>query len=262
MNIFVIMPFKDEYTALYEDIIERACKDKGLTVGRGDKILEPGNIPQQVLQRIRDAFFIIAEISEDNPNVFYELGYAHSSSKPIIPIADRERKLPFDISGERTIFYDKTKPGWEIKLRNDLDDAINHLFDVSNRLQVDRIKTGAELSGHYHEITGRIIGLEGGEHLWMFIRRDGLGFWSAQNDGEIEVDRNGTWRATMYLGWAHEDEARNNWFDILFGTLNTADNRELTERCIRNQINSDFPPLRRLPQSLEQVFLLRVKRIN
>ena len=171
MNIFVVMPFKDEYTYLYEEIIKRACRDRKLPVARADKILEPGNIPQQILQIIRDAFFIIAEVSEDNANVFYELGYAHSSNKPIIAIADKARKLPFDIGGERTIFYDKARPGWENKLRSDLGDMIDHLFDVSNKLQVNKIAQGAELSGHHHEMTGRIIGLEGGEHLWVFVRR-------------------------------------------------------------------------------------------
>ena len=261
MNIFVVMPFKDAYTPIYEDIILRACKDKGLPATRGDKILEPGNIPQQTLQRILDAYFIIAEVSEDNPNVFYELGYAHSSNKPIIAIANRERELPFDISGERTIFYDKTLPGWELKLRNDLDDAIDHLHQISNRLKVDKITPGAEFSGHRHEITGSIVGLEGGEHLWMFVRRDGIGFWAAQNDGEIEVERNGSWRAIMYLGWAHEEEAQNNWFDILFGTLNTIDNKELTKGCINNQINADFPP-RPLPQSFKEIARFRIKRVN
>ena len=260
MNIFVVMPFKDEYASLYDDIIAQACKDRRLSVVRADRILEPGNIPQLILQRIRDAFFIIAELSEDNPNVFYELGYAHSCNKPIIAIADRQRKLPFDVSGERTIFYDKTRSAWENKLRTDLGNMIDRLFDVTNRLQVNGINSGAELLGHCHEIAGRIIDLEGGEHLWMFLRRDGLALWSIQNDGEIEVESDGRWRATMYLGWAHETQ--ESWFDILFGTLNTADNRELTERCIMNRFRHDFPPLRDLPKSFRQVFLLRVKRVN
>lgn len=262
MNIFVIMPFNDQYEPLYTEIIERACRDRRLPVTRADRILEPGNIPQQILQLIRDAFFIIAEVSEDNPNVFYELGYAHSSNKPIIAIANRKRKLPFDISGERTIFYNKKRRGWENQLRSELGDMIDHLFDVSNKLQVNELIQGAEISGHQHEITGRVVGLEGGEHLWLFVMRDGLGLWSPQNDGEIEVDRDGRWRATMYLGWAHEGEAQNCWFEVLFGTLNTADNREYTERCILNRIRSDFPPLRQLPQSCRKIFQLRIKRLS
>lgn len=262
MNIFVVMPFKDEYNNIYNSIISMACKDRKLPVERADEILEPGNIPQQIFERIRDAFFIIAEVSEDNPNVFYELGYAHSSNKPIISVAARPRKLPFDISGERTIFYDKKIPGWENNLRSDLGSMIDHYFDVSNKLQVDGIESGAELLGHYHEITGRILGLEGGDHLWMFARKDGFGLWSVQNDGEIEVNRDGRWRASMYLGWAHEADARNNWFDVLFGTISTTNNRELTERCVRNRIDADFPPLRQLPQSLREIFRLRVKRVD
>lgn len=262
MNIFVVMPFKDKYAFLYDDIIAPACEDRKLQVVRADRILEPGNIPQLILQRIRDAYFIIAELSEDNPNVFYEVGYAHSSNKPIIAIANRRRRLPFDVSGERTIFYNKKPRGWENKLRTDLGNMIDHLFGVTNRLKVNGIDSGDELVGHCHQISGQILDLEGGEHLWMFLRRDGLEQWSVQNDGEIEVERDGKWSATMYLGWAHEVVAHENWFDIQFGTLNTADSRELTERCITNRWRHDFPPLRGLPKSFRRVFLLRVKRVN
>ena len=49
----------------------------------------------------------------DNPNVFYELGYAHALQKPTILLADIDKRdrLPFDISGYRTIFYSNTIAG-------------------------------------------------------------------------------------------------------------------------------------------------------
>ena len=55
----------------------------------------------------------MAEISTQNPNVFYELGYAHALRKPAILLVRRQegQKMPFDVSGYRAIFYDDSIGG-------------------------------------------------------------------------------------------------------------------------------------------------------
>lgn len=66
---------------------------------------------------------IIAEITPPNPNVFYELGYAHALAKPTILLAEHGRQLPFDISGYRCILYDNS-----IKGKGELETLLaNHL---------------------------------------------------------------------------------------------------------------------------------------
>jgi len=70
---------------------------------------------------------IIADITPPNPNVFYELGYSHALGKPTILLAQRESRLPFDVSGFRVIFYDNTIKGKgevENNLRNHLNNII------------------------------------------------------------------------------------------------------------------------------------------
>ena len=68
---------------------------------------------------------VIADITPDNPNVYYELGYAHGIDKPTILLSDRKREeLPFDVSGFRTLFYDNTIGGKSVveeRLRKHLD---------------------------------------------------------------------------------------------------------------------------------------------
>lgn len=55
---------------------------------------------------------VIADITPDNPTVFYEVGYAHGIKKPTILLSERRREaLPFDVSGFRTLFYDNTIGG-------------------------------------------------------------------------------------------------------------------------------------------------------
>ena len=71
-----------------------------------------GQIMDDVTDSIRTAALIIADVTPDNANVFYEVGYAHAIRKPTILLSDRKReRLPFDISGFRTLFYDNTIGG-------------------------------------------------------------------------------------------------------------------------------------------------------
>ena len=85
-----------------------------------DEIAGPGIIVDDIQRQISEANVIVAEISSKNPNVFYELGYAHALSKPAVLLARRESsaEMPFDIRGYRAIFYDDTIGGKKTVERN------------------------------------------------------------------------------------------------------------------------------------------------
>ena len=71
-----------------------------------------GTMIEDIVKAIRGASVVIADITPDNPSVFYEVGYSHALAKPTILLSDRKRgKLPFDVSGFRTLFYDNTIGG-------------------------------------------------------------------------------------------------------------------------------------------------------
>jgi hypothetical protein len=109
---FVVMQFTDEYNALYKDVIERTCEDFGFKVVRGDDPSQNSVIIDAITRSIRESSIVIADITPDNPNVFYEVGFSHALNKPTILLSDRKRsKLPFDVSGFRTLFYDNTIGG-------------------------------------------------------------------------------------------------------------------------------------------------------
>jgi len=103
---FVIMPFKSPFNEFYEKIIKKVCKDLNIEVKRGDEIISTNVVMQDIIQDINYSNFIIAEVSEINPNVYYELGYAHALNKPVILLAKKDTKIPFDISPYRIIYYD------------------------------------------------------------------------------------------------------------------------------------------------------------
>lgn len=109
---FVVMQFTADFNILYSDVIKPLCEEYGFRVIRGDDFYTSGQILEDITQSIRTSALVIADVTPDNPNVFYEVGYAHGIGKPTILLSDRSReKLPFDISGFRTLFYDNTIGG-------------------------------------------------------------------------------------------------------------------------------------------------------
>jgi hypothetical protein len=116
---FIVMQFTDEYNALYREVIRPTCEAFGYKVVRGDDTYTSGLIINDITQSIQEASIVIADITPNNPNVFYEVGYAHGMGKTTILLSDKKReRLPFDVSGFRTLFYDNTIAGkGEVKAR-------------------------------------------------------------------------------------------------------------------------------------------------
>lgn len=111
-KVFVVMQFSNEFTAMYEDVIKKVCLEFGYEVIRGDDVYTTSMIIEDINRQIQTASLIVADITPNNPNVYYEVGYAHALGKPTILLSDRSRdKLPFDVSGFRVLFYDNTIGG-------------------------------------------------------------------------------------------------------------------------------------------------------
>ncbi|SPD76483.1 conserved hypothetical protein [uncultured Desulfobacterium sp.] len=124
---FVVMQFSEPFDSLYKDVVVPVCKKAGFDAFRADDVFRPGIILQDIIQALVASDIIIAEITPDNPNIFYELGYAHALEKPTILLANRDSDLPFDISGYRVIFYDNTiggKPEVESALEKHLKNIL------------------------------------------------------------------------------------------------------------------------------------------
>jgi len=105
---FVIQPFdKDVFDKRYDDIIVPAIEAAGLEPYRVDR--DPSvTIPMDDIERgIKESIACVAEITTNNPNVWYELGYAIASRKPLILICseDRNESYPFDVHHRHIINY-------------------------------------------------------------------------------------------------------------------------------------------------------------
>lgn len=110
---FVIMEYSKQYNDLYLEVIKPVCKSNNIEPIRADESKKTGLILSDIIKRIYEAKFIIAEITPKNPNVFFEIGFAIAIGKPVIFIADKNNEdgLPFDVSGFRVLFYENTISG-------------------------------------------------------------------------------------------------------------------------------------------------------
>jgi nucleoside 2-deoxyribosyltransferase len=108
-EVFVIAPFDRELQPLLE-AVERAAADAGFKTARLDQYPPgPAQLTSLILDRIRQADLIIAEVSRQNPNVMYELGFAHALRKPailLLNINSGDSRLPADLAGFEYFPYD------------------------------------------------------------------------------------------------------------------------------------------------------------
>jgi hypothetical protein len=84
-------------------VIEETVQSFGYEALRADQIPEPGIITSQVIQRIIDAPLVIADLTDSNPNVFYELAIRHAILQPVVHLIDAKQQPPFDIHTMRAV---------------------------------------------------------------------------------------------------------------------------------------------------------------
>lgn len=123
LDIFVLMPFRSELGPVYDDHISAVARDLKLTVVRADDLSGAGAVVSQMWNAINGARVILADCTGRNPNVFYEMGIAHTIGKSVILIAQAPDDVPFDIQHLRYVQYEFTPRGmreFESKLRQAL----------------------------------------------------------------------------------------------------------------------------------------------
>lgn len=128
--VFVLMPFSKEFDDTYELAIQPACEAAGAYAERVDKQIFTGSILDRVYNQISKADLIVADMSERNPNVFYEVGYAHALGKSTILVTRTVDDIPFDLKHYPHIIYNTRL----IDLKKDLESRINwHIENPEKR---------------------------------------------------------------------------------------------------------------------------------
>jgi hypothetical protein len=117
---FVVTPIGDDLSAtrrstdgILTAAIRPVLTEQGFSVTAAHEIAASGSITNQIITRLLDDDLVIANLTELNPNVMYELAVRHAAHKPVITIAKEGTRLPFDVSPERTIFFTEDFMGLE-----------------------------------------------------------------------------------------------------------------------------------------------------
>lgn len=179
---FVIQPFDEVYNKRYKDIYEPAIKAAELEPYRVDQDLSSRVPIASIEDGIKDSVICFADISTDNPNVWYELGFAYASGKDVVMICSEERigKFPFDIQHRNIIQYPiESKSDFE-ELENKITQKIKAYLSKKDKVQALSKSKLPETEGfHDHEMSLMALILEG-----QTIPNTDVSLFEIQNDME------------------------------------------------------------------------------
>lgn len=115
---FVLIPFREPFYRIYEDHIKPTLEAAGLRVTKADDVFTPTAIIEDIWECVNKSRLLVADVTGRNPNVFYELGMAHTVGKEVIILTQDEGDIPFDLRHLRYFKYTDNEEGWETLRRN------------------------------------------------------------------------------------------------------------------------------------------------
>ena len=108
IEALVLTPFDSSFSRI-RDTIQRVLREYGVTPIQIDEVIQPGaQWANAITEAIQESDFIVADVSRRNPNVMYELGYAHALRKPTLLMlnSDSAGEMPSDLAGYQMAVYD------------------------------------------------------------------------------------------------------------------------------------------------------------
>jgi hypothetical protein len=134
---FVICPIGDKDSKsrrrsnqVLKHLIKPALAEFDYEVRRADGDPDPGEIPSQIIRQMASADLVIADLTDSNPNVFYELAIRHVAAKPLVQLITAGQTIPFDVGQMRTVYYNLADPDELEEAKNELARAVVFLQDV------------------------------------------------------------------------------------------------------------------------------------
>lgn len=180
---FVIQPFdKDKYDKRFTEIFEPAILGASLQPYRVDRdpyVRVPIDHIEDGIKKSRICF---AEISTDNPNVWYELGYAFARDKDVVMVCSEERqnKFPFDIQHKHIITYKTSSISDFESLGKNITVKLLAFLEKSIKVQSIIDTPVKESEGlQQHEVTMMLLILEN-----QITEEDSVSVYNLQSDME------------------------------------------------------------------------------
>ncbi len=86
-------------------VLKPALSSFNYSLVRADRLNSSGIITSQIIRELLSADLVIADITDHNPNVFYEMGIRHAAKRPIIHVRQKDVSIPFDTASMRIFDY-------------------------------------------------------------------------------------------------------------------------------------------------------------
>ena len=96
---------------LIASVIRPVLEELDYEAKAAHEMTSPGSITDQVIQKVIEDDLVVANVTSLNPNVMYELALRHAVRKPLVIVAEKGTRLPFDITDQRTLFYENDMAG-------------------------------------------------------------------------------------------------------------------------------------------------------
>jgi hypothetical protein len=122
---------EDYWTEHYEFFLKPLIEENPNLEAHRSKAMR-GDIPSEIITDLVVSPVVVADLTDHNPNVFWELGVRQSFKHGTITIAEAGTKLPFDIGGKGSLFYPRSHLDFE-DFRKDFKEAIQDCLDNSDR---------------------------------------------------------------------------------------------------------------------------------
>jgi hypothetical protein len=105
-HAFVVMSFGQDDRTIFDNGIKPAIESLGIEAVRVDGDHFTGTVTEQIVDRIKGAYFVVAEMSRQRPNCYYEVGFAQALGRPVILLIDNPANIHFDVQGFPFVVYE------------------------------------------------------------------------------------------------------------------------------------------------------------
>jgi chaperonin GroEL len=129
---FVLLPLRSPFLGYFDKIIKPAALEAGLTAVKADEIYGTRAVISDIWELIWTSRLAVAIVTDQNPNVNYELGMCHTLGVPTILVTEKSEDVPFDYRHRRYVRYTPREAGWEQKLLEDLRSTIRTVLSSTS----------------------------------------------------------------------------------------------------------------------------------
>ncbi len=234
---FMLMPFSTEFDYIY-GMIKKDLNDNGLICNRADEIAGSKPILNKILTEILKSRYIIADLTNYNPNVFYELGIAHSfkDAQNILMIKQKSSKIPFDLTHLTYIEYDPSNLRFltatirnfihENQYLSDFHEALN-LCGITNLISESREKFVDYIQEYFSSNIPIITNiLNGGNNKY--------------NDNELLEFFKDYESLIIHAISDNKIELINGLLNVYYNLLTCCENNKITEAFVQSFMNTLF----------------------